>query len=117
MQAPALIQIGSSRLDSSGFLARNHATIRIRPTTYLGIVRAMSDQMSLRLTDPELDFWVDLRVRQFGGCWLAVSDLASTPEPSAAGRLDVAILLSLWPLGIPVAQRLTMLACDLLAAP
>ncbi len=34
----------------------------------------------LRLTHPKLDFWVDVRLREFGGRWLAVADLADTPK-------------------------------------
>lgn len=33
-----------------------------------------------RLTRPELDFWVDLRLREFGGKWLAVAGLADEPD-------------------------------------
>ena len=39
--------------------------------------RQMDRLTLLRLTDPELDFWVDLRLRQFGGRWLAAADLAA----------------------------------------
>lgn len=34
----------------------------------------------LRLTHPDLDFWIDVRLREFDGRWLAVADLADTPE-------------------------------------
>ena len=34
----------------------------------------------LRLTHPELDFWVDVRVREWEGKWLAVADLADEPD-------------------------------------
>jgi len=34
----------------------------------------------LRLTRPELDFWVDVRLREFDGRWLAVADLADEPN-------------------------------------
>ena len=38
--------------------------------------------IDLRLTHPAIDFWIDVRLRQFEGSWLAVADLASTPEPA-----------------------------------
>lgn|GEM_PF-3416774 len=34
----------------------------------------------LRLTHPDLDFWIDVRVREFDGRWLAVADLVDVPE-------------------------------------
>ena len=34
----------------------------------------------LRLTHPELDFWVDVRLREWDGKWLAVADLADEPD-------------------------------------
>jgi len=34
----------------------------------------------LRLTHPDLDFWIDVRLREFDGRWLAVADLADEPE-------------------------------------
>lgn len=34
----------------------------------------------LRLRHPELDFWVDVRLREFDGRWLAVADLADEPD-------------------------------------
>ena len=33
----------------------------------------------LRLTHPELDFWIDVRLREFDGRWLAVADFADSP--------------------------------------
>ncbi len=61
----------------------------------------------LRLTHAAIDFWVDVRLRRFKGTWLAVADLASTPEVAAAPRPDLAVLLALWPLGPALARRLT----------
>jgi hypothetical protein len=60
----------------------------------------------LRFTDPEIDFWIDVRVRRFGRAWLAVADLASEPEPVAATRPDLAVMLALAPLGLALAWRL-----------
>jgi hypothetical protein len=62
--------------------------------------------IELRLTHPSIDFWVDVRLRQVGQRWLAVADLASTPELAVATRPDLALLLALWPLGPAVARRL-----------
>jgi hypothetical protein len=62
--------------------------------------------IELRLTHPAIDFWVDVRLRRIGGAWLAVADLASTPEVAVASRPDLAILLALWPLGPALARRL-----------
>jgi hypothetical protein len=62
--------------------------------------------IELRLTHPAIDFWVDVRLRRFGNSWLAVADLASTPEPAVASRPDLALLLALWPLGPAMASRL-----------
>jgi hypothetical protein len=66
--------------------------------------------IELRLTHPAIDFWVDLRLRRIGDSWLAVADLASTPEVAAASRPDLAVLLALWPLGPALARRLTVRA-------
>ena len=62
--------------------------------------------IELRLTHPRLDFWVDVRLRRFGDSWLAVADLASTPEVGVAPRPDLAVFLALWPLGPAMARRL-----------
>jgi hypothetical protein len=71
--------------------------------------------IELRLTHPALDFWVDVRLRRIGGAWLAVADLASTPEVATAPRPDLTVLLALWPLGPAMTRRLTARA-DLAAA-
>lgn len=62
--------------------------------------------IDVRLTHPGLDFWVDVRLRRLEGGWLAVADLASTPELAVARRPDLAVLLALWPLGPALARRL-----------
>lgn len=61
---------------------------------------------SLRLRHPDLAFWVDARLRRVGGAWLAVADLAGTPEPAAATSAELALFLSLWPLGPDIAADL-----------
>jgi hypothetical protein len=63
--------------------------------------------IELRLTHPAIDFWVEVRLRRVGSGWLAVADLASSPEPAMATRADLAVLLALWPLGSALARRLT----------
>lgn len=69
----------------------------------------MSD---LRLTHPALDFWVDVRLREIDGVWVAVADLADQPEIAVSRRLDLALLLALWPLGGAVARRLVSRALE-----
>ena len=32
---------------------------------------------NLRLTHPNLGFWIDVRLREFDGRWLAVADVAT----------------------------------------
>lgn len=70
----------------------------------------MGSEIYLRLVDADLGFWVDVRLRQTAGSWLAVADLASTPEIAAADRPDLALLLALWPLGEEPATRLARTA-------
>jgi hypothetical protein len=62
--------------------------------------------IELRLTHPAIDFWIDVRLLQSEGRWLAVADLASTPEVAVALRPDLAVLLALWPLGPALARRM-----------
>ena len=49
-----------------------------------------------RLTDPDLDFWVDLRLMRQSDRWLAVADLAGEPEVGLGPTRQVAILFALW---------------------
>jgi hypothetical protein len=62
--------------------------------------------IELRLTHPAIDFWVAIRLLETEGRWLAVADLASTPEMAVASRPDLALLLALWPLGPALARRI-----------
>lgn len=62
--------------------------------------------IELRLTHPGVGFWVDVRLLESEGRWLAVADLASTPEVAVATRPDLAVFLALWPLGPALARRL-----------
>lgn len=61
---------------------------------------------SLRLTDPELGFWVDVRLCHLDGKWLAVADLAGTPDVGVSRDVDLAVLFALWSLGSDVARRM-----------
>lgn len=53
----------------------------------------------MRLTHPTLDFWIDVRLRQFDGRWLAVADLAGTPELGTGGNPEQALRGALAPFG------------------
>ena len=66
----------------------------------------MDHATTLRLTDSDLDFWVDVRVSRLGDAWLATADLAGTPEMGVSAYRDVAVLFALWPLGPDVARRM-----------
>jgi hypothetical protein len=70
--------------------------------------------MNVRITDPTIDFWVDVSVKEVGGAWVAVADLASTPEIVAARRPELAVLLALMPLGPTLARSLALQARDCL---
>ena len=70
----------------------------------------------VRLTDQALPFWVDVRISLVRGSWVAVADLADTPEIAASNRFDLAILFALWPLGEACARRLATSAMAQLEA-
>ena len=53
----------------------------------------------LRLTHPELDFWVDVRVRGIDGRWLAVADLTDEPDIGIGASAEEAVLGALAALG------------------
>jgi hypothetical protein len=54
----------------------------------------------LRLTHPDLDFWVDMRVRGFEGRrWLAVADLAGVPEVGTGDTASQALAMALAEIG------------------
>lgn len=61
---------------------------------------------TLRLTDPVLDFWVEIRLRRIGGAWLAAAELAGTPDVGVSTDRGLAILFALWSLGPDVARRM-----------
>lgn len=53
----------------------------------------------LRLTHPALNFHVDVRLRELDGRWLAVADLAGTPEVGGGDAPRDALLRALAPFG------------------
>jgi hypothetical protein len=58
--------------------------------------------MNLRLRDPSLDFWVDVRVIRRHSRFLAVADLADVPEIGLGHSLEDAVAEAIAPIG-PVA--------------
>jgi hypothetical protein len=66
--------------------------------------------MQLRLAHPGLDFWIDVRLLEHVGRWMAVADLAGTPEIGIGETRGTALIEALRPLG----ERY---AVDMAAAP
>ena len=60
----------------------------------------------LRLTHPDLDFWVDVRLREFDGRWLAVADLADEPDVGTGMEPREALHETLMSLGPRLASEL-----------
>ena len=52
-----------------------------------------------RLSSQLLDFYVDVAIRDFGGRWLAVADIAGEKEVGLARSAREALVASLSPLG------------------
>ena len=61
----------------------------------------------LRLTHPELDFWVDVRLRGWDGKWLAVADFAGEPDVGTGTDPREAIKEALLALGPRLAEELS----------
>jgi len=61
---------------------------------------------TLRLTHPDRDFWVDVRVREFDGRWLAVADLADEPEIGLGSTSREAVMRALRSLDIARAAEM-----------
>jgi len=57
-----------------------------------------------RLTHPDLDFWIDVRLREFDGRWLAVADLTDEPDIGVGETQEEALRGALASLG-PELQR------------
>jgi hypothetical protein len=70
--------------------------------------------LSVRLAPPSLDFWVDVRLRQFGDRWIAAADIAGSHEIGLGSSARQALVASLSPLG-PRARGLLMADTALLA--
>jgi hypothetical protein len=62
--------------------------------------------VQLRLTHPALDFWIDVRVREFDGRWLAVADIADAPELSTGETRQAALSAALSCFGPELAPQL-----------
>jgi hypothetical protein len=60
---------------------------------------------TLRLTHPALDFMIDVRLREFDRRWLAVADLADTPD-IGTGETPVEALRGALPEALKAACRL-----------
>ena len=60
----------------------------------------------LRLTHSELDFWIDVRLREWDGKWLAVADLADEPDIGTSQDPREAVREALTALGPRLASEL-----------
>ena len=60
----------------------------------------------IRLTHPGLDFWVDVRMRKWGGKWMAVADLADEPDIGTGEDARSALAEALSSLGEPYASEM-----------
>ena len=61
---------------------------------------------NLRLTHPDLDFWVDVRLRDWDGRWLAVADFAGEPDVGTGTEPRAALRAALTALGEPYATEM-----------
>jgi hypothetical protein len=43
------------------------------------------------LAHPDFDFWIDVRIHDFGGRWLAVADLSDQPEMGIGESMETAL--------------------------
>jgi len=62
----------------------------------------------LCLTHPDLDFWIDVGLRDFDGRWLAVADLADTPDVGVGETAEQALRGALASLGEGLAKELAV---------
>ena len=58
------------------------------------------------MTHPALDFWIDVRVRDFDGRWLAVADIADEPELGTGETRRDALIAALSCFGSELAPEL-----------
>lgn len=61
----------------------------------------------MRLTHPSLDFWIDVRLRKSEGRWLAVADLAGSPELGTGSTAADALRHALTPFPSHLRDELT----------
>jgi hypothetical protein len=66
----------------------------------------MGSMQELRLTHPDLDFWIDVRLREFDGRWLAVADVADEPDVGTGLEPRMAIREALMAVGPRLAEEL-----------
>lgn len=66
--------------------------------------------LHFRLTHPALDLWVDVRLREFEGKWLAVADLANQPDVGTSEGPREALRDALMVLGSELADELAAAA-------
>jgi hypothetical protein len=62
--------------------------------------------VQFRLSAPSLDFYVDVRLRQFDGRWLAVAEIAGEPEIGLGHTAHQALAAALSSLGPPAVTEL-----------
>jgi hypothetical protein len=62
--------------------------------------------VDIRLHAPELDFWVDVRLREFSGRWLAVAEISGDREIGLGRSAREALAASLGSLGDRAASAL-----------
>ena len=55
--------------------------------------------LTVRLSPPSLDFWVDVRLRSFGDRWVAAADIAGDMEIGLGGSARQALMAALGSLG------------------
>lgn len=77
----------------------------VRPTS--AALAFVGQVTNLRLTHPDLDFWIDVRLREFDGRWLAVADLADTPDVGLGETAEEALRGALASLGGAFPDELT----------
>ena len=70
----------------------------------------MASQAHLHLTHPGLPFWVDVRLREFDGRWLAVAMLADEPDIGTGEDPREALHAALAALGEPYAAEMAAAA-------
>lgn len=70
---------------------------------------------NLRVTHPDFDFWVDVRLRDWDGKWLAVADLAGEPAMGTGAEPREALRAALTALGEPYATEIARSAFPPLA--